>query len=126
MIYKLSKHDIEILKKISASPGRSNRVTEIRAGIRYNIEDDTKPQSVNIMVVSDTGDWDETDLFDTIDIKDLARYGFELDKDGYAELDFYVYSNDGLMYNMSANFDQHGIISANRGSSEWERPLSDG
>ena len=108
-----------------ASPGRTHRVTELRAGIRYNLNDDTKPQSVNIMVVSDTGDWDETDLFDTIELKDLKRVGFELDKDNYAELDFYVYNADGLMYNMSANFDQFGIISANCGGREWERPPSD-
>jgi len=129
MIYKLSKNDIEVLKQVAGfgrSYGRGTKINRLEAGIRYNMEDDTKPESVNIMIVSDTGDWDDTDLADHASLAELQKNGFELDKNGHAELDFYVYASDGeLVTNMSASFDAGGIIEANCGGRSWERPLSD-
>lgn len=120
MKYHLTNHDIQIIKEIA---GRS--ITRIEAGIRFNMEDDTKPESVNILIVSDTGDWDETDLADHISLNELKKYGFDLDKNGEAELDFYLYNKDELVTNMSASFDTAGLVAAYNGGRSWERIRGD-
>lgn len=64
----------------------------IEIGIRHNLEVD-RGTSVNVMLVSDLVDWDDTDLYDRCGWSDLD-YGVPLTREGRAVVDFYVYERE--------------------------------
>lgn len=68
------------------------RQITLSVGERYNLEDPNK-SSMNIYLVDQTPDWEESDLHDLHDF--FAKVGsIKLDPQGRACLDFYVYKND--------------------------------
>lgn len=68
------------------------RQITLSVGERYNLEDPSK-SSMNVYLVDDTPDWEESDLRDLWDF--FTKIGsIPLDPQGRACVDFYVYKND--------------------------------
>lgn len=66
---------------------KTNRVS-VEAGTRFNIN--THKNSINIAAISDDPEWNDTDLNDYRDLKDLIGTEIE-EKDGKVHIDFYIY-----------------------------------
>ncbi len=110
MNMKISKPDLaRIVRSINNLGGRN---AEAHPGIRYNMDDADKPMSVNIALVSDHEDWDDTDLHKHGDWDDV--FSVPLSEDGRAIIDLYVYSNDSSSFreletNLVCFFDKDGL-----------------
>lgn len=135
MNLKISATDIAIIrhecKKIAKCHSRSNRF-QILIGERYNI-DGFYPDinSINVWSISNdpTDDWEDTDLYDTIDF-DTLKKPLAMTDDGRAIVDFYIYEWDGtfkcwgeLACNAQAEFDMDGLkaMHADGDKNKWTR-----
>lgn len=62
----------------------------LEVGIRFNTRRDTEPgRSINIALVSDDPDWNDTDLAEYAEWREF-RAGVPLTEDGRACVDFYI------------------------------------
>lgn len=68
------------------------KVAIIEAGERTNTQDGSVPRGINELLVSKTGEGDDTDLFQHVDWESFIQFGFPMAHGGNAEVDFYVYS----------------------------------
>lgn len=97
----------------------------LRPGIRFNLEDASKPKSVNVLLVSDHPTWDDTDLHDHGEWKQDFRRGVPLTDAGRAEVDLYVYdaTDTELMGNVQAEFDSAGLVALHEDTKRdlWRR-----
>jgi hypothetical protein len=85
------KRIIRDCAKRSAGCGR----VRIEPGYRYNMNDPTRnegPDDLNIALLSDQPDWEDTDLADTTDWETFCKHGFQWAEGQRAIVDFYVYS----------------------------------
>jgi hypothetical protein len=91
-------HDECHLIKAAAAEESSLRGSqvELQPGRRYNTQDSSAPESINIARVTreTNGGWDDTDLADHDDWTDF-KSGVILTEDGRATVDFYIYSLKG-------------------------------
>lgn len=91
------------------SAGR--RAVRIEPGSRVSLE--TGDFALNVALISNDPDWENTDLHDFISWKFFRRDGFEFTADGRAIIDFYVYSvgKDGeLETNVTAYWDDGVLV----------------
>lgn len=102
-VFKITSEQVAILKRCASAESVphvpvTNMILE--PGERCNTEDHTKPCSMNIAMVSDDPEWNDTDLADYGLWTDF-RKGVELTPDGKAIVDFYIrkrkagYDDDG-------------------------------
>jgi hypothetical protein len=63
----------------------------IEAGERYNVADDRRA-NLNIRLVSDDPDWNDTDLNDFVDWASFLRTDIQPDAQGRVLVDFYISS----------------------------------
>lgn len=112
--------------KESRRNGNGARTVHIEPGIRYNTDHD-RGRSMNIALISDDPDWNDTDLDTTASWSDF-RKGFDLSTDGRAIIDFYLYEprfgdHGDLCCNLQAYFDAEGLhhIAADIEGTRWER-----
>lgn len=88
--YRPTSEDKRIIRDCAKRSAGKKRV-EINPGIRHNTEVD-RGQHMNIAMVSDHPDWDDTDLWcNASKWSDFVK-GVELTEDGRGIVDFYVYS----------------------------------
>jgi len=114
IMQKPSQADIKLIKtyarQVARDLGARGRIT-MRVGTRYNIDNDPDLErtNMNILLVTNDPDWDDTDLYDTDEFSWFTR-GFETTPDGRALFDFYLYDDEGLVCNMQAEFDVEGLV----------------
>jgi hypothetical protein len=77
-----------IRRAAEISAGRAR--VRIEPGTRFNINGDSRVSHMNIALLSDDPDWNDTDLSETVPWA-WFRKGVELTSDGRAIVDFYVY-----------------------------------
>lgn len=111
MIYKPTQAEADIIKRCAAREAEL-RVTQVRLepGIRCG-ESGAQP-SMNIALVSNDPDWNDTDLFDHGRWADF-RAGVPLTDDGRGIFDFYLYSRDpdsDLLGNVSAYVENGRLV----------------
>lgn len=95
MKFKITQDQVNMLKRCAQAEARKqgdeiafhNLILE--PGIRYNTSDDDRPHHMNIRIVSDDPQWNDTDLHDYGLWKDF-RKGIELTPAGSGEVDFYI------------------------------------
>lgn len=91
MIWKPTDLDRKRIKGFAArSEKRKPTRLHMRIGERYSLTRGITANSTNVMLVDDTTDLEDSDLFQTCPWSDL-KYGIELTKEGRAQVDFYVY-----------------------------------
>jgi len=88
--YRPTSEDKRIIRDCAKRSAGHKRV-EICPGIRHNLEVD-RGHHMNIAMVSDHPDWDDTDLWDNANKWSDFTKGVELTGDGRGIFDFYVYS----------------------------------
>lgn len=90
--YRPTSEDKSIIRDCAKRSAGKKRV-EMNPGLRYNIDGKyPNVRSLNIAMVSDHPDWNDTDLWDnTYKWSDFTK-GVELTEDGRGIFDFYVYS----------------------------------
>ena len=91
MIYKPTKADIEIIKAAAAResvPRVSVGAVILEPGYRYNTKRQSL-ESINIALVSDDPEWNDTDLSDYGQWSEF-RKGILLTDDGRGIVDFYI------------------------------------
>ena len=124
---KMSKEDLRIVRREIEAIAKSNRGKPpftIFIGARYNTEKDSGAH-INVLLVSDDPDWDDTDLADNSIPWERMRGELETTADGRAAYDFWIYERGlDLICNAQAYFDAAGLqrIEADI-SVTWERPL---
>lgn len=92
-IWKPSKAEKQAIRDYAAQChgiAGGNGVT-LEIGKRYNIDGKTDVESINGNLVTDCPNWDDTDLADHVSWTEFCN-GVELDSNGMAKIDFYVYS----------------------------------
>lgn len=72
--------------------GMQPRQIDLDVGQRYNLEGGGACHDFNIYLVDDTPDWEESDLHDLWKFSDVKAV--QLDPQGRALIDIYVYKND--------------------------------
>ncbi len=130
--YKPTKAEVSIIRsvayKLSRSCGNGTRGVHIEPGERFNLEDPSKPKSINLKLVTDHPTWDDTDLNQTVPWSWFSN-GFELSEKGEAEIDFYLYEklfgdHGDLCCNLQAQFDSRGLYRLDDGQNRpgiWTR-----
>lgn len=119
--YKPTAEEVRIVRAAATKEGLrwgGTRRAFLEPGIRVNVEDENKPTSINLKLVTDHPTWDDTDLHDFGMWEDFVA-GFEVTESGEAEIDFYVSrvgrpgsgeAMDGLVTNVQAIFDAEGLL----------------
>lgn len=106
-IWKPTQAQCDLIRRAAAREvDRTSRFSlTLRPGLRYNTERNVSPASMNIALISNEPDWDDTDLFDFSDWATF-RKGVPLTEDGRAIVDFYVRDrNEGeLLSNISLDY----------------------
>lgn len=101
-IWKPTQEECNMIKKaasLESSPYLSIFRLRLEPGIRYNLDNSSIPESMNIKLVSKLEDWDDTDLSECGDWADF-RKGVKLDNEGKAVVDFYIRAaNDAIAQN---------------------------
>ena len=95
MKYIPTKQDVDAIKKAASresSPHVPLRSIILESGVRYNTESD-RGESINIALISEDADWNDTDLAD-MGYWDDFRKGIELTADGRGIFDFYIRRRD--------------------------------
>lgn len=89
MKYIPTADEVALIKKAAAKEGglKLSRVL-LEPAIRHNLESD-RGKSMNIAMVSDDPEWNDTDLFDYGYWSDF-RKGVDLTEDGRGIFDFYI------------------------------------
>jgi hypothetical protein len=91
MIWKPTDLEKKRIKGFAAqSEKRKPTRLHMRIGERYSLTRGINANSTNVMLIDDTIDWEDSDLFQTCPWSDLKN-GIELTKEGRAQVDFYVY-----------------------------------
>lgn len=113
MKHKPTKEEARIIRECAERSAGYARV-EICPGTRINIEKDNSETHMNIAMVSDHPDWDDTDLFsNAFTWSDFTR-GVELTDDGRGIFDFYVYGPMGhhkeLQTNVTAYYERGRLV----------------
>lgn len=114
MIYKPTAEHTKIFKKCASMesvPHRSASSIILEPGWRFNTDDDDIEPSMNIALVTDNEDWDDTDLADHGRYRDLCR-GIALTEDGRGVFDFYIsaYTADELLGNITAYVEKGELV----------------
>lgn len=92
-MHKPTREEKEIIRSCAARSAGYKRV-ELCPGTRHNTEQD-RGEHMNIALVSDDPDWNDTDLSDNSwSWRDFTK-GVELTDDGRGVFDFYVYGPVG-------------------------------
>ena len=102
---------IVILDAASRESGYSKSRIFIEAGLRINT-DKPKAENINVALISDDPDWNDTDLADFVDFA-TVRKGVTLTDNGTAIVDFYIYTkgDDGqLQSNITVHYSDGAII----------------
>lgn len=90
MRWRPTPAEVKLIKQAAAREARIAFGSVIlEPGYRYNTDDSTRPVSLNIALVSDNPDWEDTDLSDYGPWADF-RGGVDLTADGRAIVDFYI------------------------------------
>lgn len=99
------------MKKIRAfATQEAGQPIFLEVGKRVNLH--TGNISTNIAIITDDPDWEDTDLYECVDGSYFEK-GVELNKDGKAIIDFYLYSNpdEELISNLTVTYENDQIIS---------------
>ena len=89
-IWKPTQAQCDLIKRAAAKEGNVPlKAVLLEPGLRWNTDDGSKPQSINIALVSDEAEWGDTDLAD-MGYWEAFRKGVELTEDGRAIVDFYI------------------------------------
>lgn len=92
-IIKPTRQELKIIRDAGIMAARregGKGTIKLEAGQRHALKAPFDRCSVNILLVDDSPDWDNSDLYTTVDWEDLKK-GFEAAPGGKAELDFYCY-----------------------------------
>lgn len=91
--HKITGPQYTFIRKICAEQaGRHRQGVDTEIGIRQNLADHTQISS-NILLVDMTRDWMDSDLYDTVSLKDNLR--LDLTDDARAVIDVYVHVFEG-------------------------------
>lgn len=91
--HKITGPQYTLIRKIcAAQAGRHRQGIDTEIGIRQNLADHTKISS-NILLVDTTREWVDSDLYDTVSLKDNLR--LDLTDDARAVIDVYVHVFEG-------------------------------
>jgi hypothetical protein len=116
--------ECRIIRRTAANEYQRGGSVLLEPGIRFNTEQDGRPRSINIRLVSDHPDWDDTDLDDYAPW-DAFRKGVELRDGNDALVDFYVreLGDRELLGNVQAEFDSRGLVAvyADKPAPLWRR-----
>lgn len=129
--YVPTKAERDVIKKVAYKLSRRNgngtRGVHIEPGERYNLDDRKRGLSINLRIVSDDPNWNDTDLNQTLPWTYFSK-GFDLSEKGEAEIDFYLYEklfgdHGDLCCNLQAIFDKTGLIrlDADGDGTVWKR-----
>lgn len=90
-IWKPTQAQCDLIRRAAArEAGATSRFSlKLEPGRRWNIDTKTGPIEMNIALISDHPNWDDTDLYDLGSWKDF-RAGVPLTEDGRAIVDFYI------------------------------------
>lgn len=92
MKFKITTEQASILRQcasIESAPYIATAAVVLEPGFRANTQDETKPVSMNIALVSDDPKWNDTDLHDYGTWTEF-RKGVELTPEGDGIFDFYI------------------------------------
>lgn len=105
---KPTKEELAIIRQAAkvACQKEGYSLKRIEIGMRYGSE--IEDASINILMIDETKDWEESDLFTTVEWKDFKK-GIPTD-DGRAVVDFYLYDSIGLCTNMQAHFNASKLV----------------
>lgn len=109
--YRITQADADAIRNVAIRASGCRRIA-LEPGSRVNTSDHGRGYNVNIRLVSDEPDWNDTDLHDYISWAEF-RKGFDLTDDGRGLVDFYVYSlgHDGeLITNVQAYFEGRRLV----------------
>lgn len=112
IMQKPSQADIKVINTLARQLVRKlggHGSIDIRVGVKCNISKGLENTNMNILLVTDDPDWNDTDFYDTIDFSWFIR-GFETTTDGRGLFDFYLYDDEGLVCNMQTEFDVKGLV----------------
>jgi hypothetical protein len=114
-VWKPTKAEIAVIKRAAASesaPSVPLAKLLLEPGERRNLDDASIPPSINIALVSKTGDdGNDTDLHTHVEWTDFTK-GVPLTKDGRAIVDFYITDvtrDAGLCGNVTVHYEDGRI-----------------
>lgn len=90
--WKPTQAQVDLIKRAAAMESQPHvqlSAVILEPGWRCNTEEPTRPSSMNVALVSDQPDWNDTDLADYGEWASF-RKGVELTHDGRAIVDFYI------------------------------------
>lgn len=112
--YVPTREEIALIRRLAEKSAGCSPV-KIEPGIRCSLSG-REGKNMNIALISDDPDFNDTDLFDKRDWKAFTK-GFELTADGRGIVDFYVYNRNrgavdegSLETNVTCWFDRDGLV----------------
>lgn len=118
-----SRTDIRLIREYAQKAARAHVVT-LEMGIRLNTEDYNKPQSANVLLVTNNqaDPTADTDLADHVKWADFTK-GVEAAEGGRGRFDFYVYERGpyrDLITNVQAIYDGGRLVAVEeQGQTLW-------
>lgn len=109
MKFKITQADADILKMaaaIESCPGIPISAIILEPGWRHNTEDRSKPSSMNMALVSDDPEWNDTDLDEYGTWREF-RKGVDLTEDGRGIFDFYIRRRGDQYHELHGNVVLH-------------------
>lgn len=109
-IIKPTREELAIIRQTceKACQKEGQKLKRIEVGKRCSLSKDVAA-SVNILLVDETKDWEDSDLFDFVDWNNFKK-GFDATENGSAVVDFYCYDKEGLCTNAQAVFRDYRLV----------------